>query len=530
LFGTRRFSERSSKPLTGLTDAEIDARSLYLAVSQSLLPCEYRNPMAQSASPDVRSPFAWVLIPAVVMSLGWGLRGYIGGGPFGAMIPGALVTLAICQFLGYSARASAAVVAFGAFGVGFGGLMTYGQTLGLLRADETFSWGLTGTTLKGGVWGLLGGAVIGLGFASRHVARRHVVVAFLCMLVGVVVGVHFINAPKLIYFSDPVNKPRDESWAGLLLGALALLGYLRFTVPKVAWIPATFAAYGLIGGAIGFGPGSLFIAIQARISEPWNWMPFWKYMEFFFGFSFGASLGLCAFHVRQRLAPLGQEITGATTSTPTSSTSSAALDPSGLALVAGALLVYGVFEGLDPLRGYVFSELRDLPRTDLRRGIAEALLGFTGVGCLLMSLSTRWQTVAWQSAISVTIVAAVIDWESKLLERGDINLPYLLRMTWLLGMSAISILYVHFWQRRSTPRLMSLFLFATCVLTGIGYMKGLGMADIWWGNPEAEAAAGGHGAYLLQQYRSELIVHAIFTTLFVISVWWAVRERHREGA
>ena len=34
-----------------------------------------------------RSDLAWVLVPAVVMSLGWGLRGYIGGGPFGAMIP-----------------------------------------------------------------------------------------------------------------------------------------------------------------------------------------------------------------------------------------------------------------------------------------------------------------------------------------------------------------------------------------------------------------------------------------------------------
>src|SRR5688572_19888221 len=125
--------------------------------------------MAKTVTTDARPQLAWVLIPAVVMSLGWGLRGYIGGGPFGAMIPGALVTLMICRFLGYNARASAAVVAFGAFGVGFGGLMTYGQTLGLLRADESFSWGLTGTTLKGGVWGLLGGAVIGLGFASRHI-------------------------------------------------------------------------------------------------------------------------------------------------------------------------------------------------------------------------------------------------------------------------------------------------------------------------------------------------------------------------
>jgi hypothetical protein len=485
--------------------------------------------MTESKTSDTHSPLAWVLIPAVVMSLGWGLRGYIGGGPFGAMIPGALVTLVICRLLGFGARASATVVAFGAFGVGFGGLMTYGQTLGLLRPDDTFVWGLTGTTLKGGVWGLLGGAVIGLGFAAPHIPRRHVVIAFLCMLAGMIIGVHFINAPRLIYFSDPVNKPRDESWAGLLFGALALLGYVRFAAPKFAWIPATFAAYGLVGGAIGFGPGSLCIAMQARISETWNWMPFWKYMEFFFGFAFGASLGLCAFHSKQRLVPLGKEIAGATSLRSAPPESRFAFDLFGLlALLCGALLVYGVFEGLDPLRRYVFLKMKDLPRTDLRSGIAEAMLGFTGIGCLLMILSNRWRTVAWQSAISVTIVAAVIDWESKLLERGDINLPELWRMVWLLGMSAISILFVHVWMRQDRPRLMSLFLFAATVLTVIGYMKGLGMADIWWGNPEAEAAAGGHGAYLFQKYRSELIVHAIFTVEFLIAAWWGVRELRRE--
>jgi hypothetical protein len=349
------------------------------------------------------------------------------------------------------------------------------------------------------------------------------------MLAGVVIGVHFINAPKLIYFSDPVNKPRDESWAGLLFGALALLGYVRFAAPKFAWIPATFAAYGLIGGAIGFGPGSLFIAIQARISETWNWMPFWKYMEFFFGFSFGASLGLCALHVNARLAPLGRETDVASVSSSPPAESAFALSPSGLlALLCGALLVYGVFEGLDPLRRFVYSDLRELPRTDLRRGVAEAMLGFTGIGCLLMMLSTRWRTVAWQSAISVTIVAAVIDWESKLLERGDIDLPELWRMVWVLGMSAVSILFVHVWMQRDRPRLMSLFLFAATVLTVIGYMKGLGMSDIWWGNPESAATAGGHGAYLFQKYRSELIVHAIFTVEFLVAVWWGVRELQRE--
>ncbi|MFO1092334.1 MAG: hypothetical protein U0992_03340 [Planctomycetaceae bacterium] len=480
--------------------------------------------MTSKSETDSRSPLAWVLIPAVVMSLGWGLRGYIGGGPFGAMIPGALVTLIICQYLGYGALASAAVVAFGAFGVGFGGLMTYGQTLGLLRADDTFAWGLTGTTLKGGVWGLLGGAVIGLGFAAPHIPRRHVLLAFAVMLAGVAIGIHFINAPKLIYFSDPVNKPRDESWAGLLLGALALLGYTRLAVPGSAWIPARFAAYGLIGGAIGFGPGSLFIAVQPRIDKAWSWLPFWKFMEFSFGFVFGAALGLCAYHLRERLKPLASNAEREQQPHTASAWSASGL----LSLLGGVLVVYGVFRELHLFVDDVIPQLREVPVTDWRHTIIDTLLGFTGLGCVLMVLSTRWDTVAWQSAISVTIVAAAIDWQRDLLDRGGINMPEQGRTLYVLGMAAVSILFVHWWQWRERPRLMTLFLFATCVLMGIGYQMGLGWSDIWWGNPEAEVAAGGRGAYLLQKFRSELIVHAIFTTLFVISIVAGIHERRRK--
>ena len=35
----------------------------------------------------------WCVLGAVAMSLGWGLRGSIGGGSLGAMIPGAMLTV-----------------------------------------------------------------------------------------------------------------------------------------------------------------------------------------------------------------------------------------------------------------------------------------------------------------------------------------------------------------------------------------------------------------------------------------------------
>ena len=101
-------------------------------------------------------PLNYLLFPGLIMLLGWGLRGYIGGGPFGAMIPGAMVALAICILLGLKPGITSIIVVFGVAGVGLGGEVTYGQTLGFLRNPETMWWGLLGTTVKGAVWGLGG--------------------------------------------------------------------------------------------------------------------------------------------------------------------------------------------------------------------------------------------------------------------------------------------------------------------------------------------------------------------------------------
>jgi len=99
------------------------------------------------------------------------LRGYIGGGPLGAMIPGAMIGLALCLLLGREKEAGIITV-FAAIGIGFGGQETYGQTVGLSVKPETFSWGITGFFLKGGIWGLLGGAIIGIGLTRERYATK----------------------------------------------------------------------------------------------------------------------------------------------------------------------------------------------------------------------------------------------------------------------------------------------------------------------------------------------------------------------
>jgi len=216
------------------------------------------------------------------MMLGWGLRGFIGGGPFGAMIPGAMVALTLCWL--YPRRDVAMLAAFTAIGVGIGGEMTYGQTVGFIVKADTFWWGLLGLALKGAIWGALAGAVIALGFTPRPML---VLGGGVAMSVATWLGWKLINEPKVIYFSNLLDKPREEIWAGFLFAAIALVGFLAWqglTQPALR-----FAVAGFIGGAIGFGGGGAIQGLGKILTPDLN-LHWWKYMEFFFGFCFGWAL------------------------------------------------------------------------------------------------------------------------------------------------------------------------------------------------------------------------------------------------
>ncbi|MBI4878014.1 MAG: hypothetical protein HY822_25570 [Acidobacteria bacterium] len=239
-----------------------------------------------------RSPWVWLLFPGLTMSLGWGLRGFIGGGPLGAMIPGVMAALALALLVGRDDAECGLVAAFGAVGVGFGGQMTYGQTVGLTFQPETFWWGFTGFAVKGAVWGLAGGAALGLALDRDKFSLREILTGLLLMIGGTYLGWKLVNEPKLIYFSDPVNKPRAEIWAGLLLGAAVLLGWLARMTPS-AKLPLRFALWGALGGGVGFAAGAWFQAAgRQHLTNPW--IDYWKAMELTFGFCLGAAYGWCA--------------------------------------------------------------------------------------------------------------------------------------------------------------------------------------------------------------------------------------------
>ena len=304
----------------------------------------------------------WCVLGAVAMSLGWGLRGSIGGGSLGAMIPGAMIGLVLCLMLGRHSDAGL-IAAFAAIGVGFGGQETYGQTVGLSLQPETFWWAILGFVIKGAAWGLLGGAFIGIALERQRHSTTQLLAAFAIMVFGTWLGWQYLNNPKLIYFSNRLDRPREELWAGLWLGGLFLLAWLRSRVPTL------FAVYGAIGGGIGFGLGA---SLQPLGRVVWAGMPlgWWKAMELTFGALLGLAFVLCAWRLRDQLA-----------GPPSTSTAGAPLPRALLAAVIAIGLALVVPQ-------YV-----------------PARFEYTIAGAVLASLVLFSKSLAWQTAITATSAA-----------------------------------------------------------------------------------------------------------------------------
>ncbi|MBC7369339.1 MAG: hypothetical protein H7343_21435 [Undibacterium sp.] len=248
---------------------------------------------------------SWIWLPGLIMSLGWGLRGFIGGGPLGAMIPGALVALSVCVLLNQTGARAAYAAAFGAVGIGFGGQETYGQTVQFLSRPEMLPLGLAGLGVKGAVWGVVGGACVGVGLSVRREHRRFVLGALGLMLVGTFLGWKFIDEPKLLYFSNRLDRPRAELWAGLLMGGVFFLAALAWA--GIARLPVRFALAGAVGAGIGFPLGGVLMLAGRLLPLAKDAYPGWKVMEFTFGLCFGAAIGACAYWNRGRLADTAPE-------------------------------------------------------------------------------------------------------------------------------------------------------------------------------------------------------------------------------
>jgi hypothetical protein len=272
-----------------------------------------------------------MLLGAAAGGLGWGIRGQYGH-ETGAMIAGLLVSLTWMVLFLRHAPASQAIrtVAWTTVAIGFGGAMTYGQTVGLTHDQALVGnwpallWGMLGLAIKGALWIGFSGLFLGMSLGGFRYRPLELLALFAGMLGLYALGVWLLNTPfdpanhrlPALYFSDDWRwepdadlKPRREVWGGLLfalLGAIAYTGFIRRDT-----VARRLAGWAMLGGALGFPAGQSLQAFHAwnlplfrsgtlaRIDPLLNW---WNFMETTFGAVFGAVLGLGLWRNRHAFA------------------------------------------------------------------------------------------------------------------------------------------------------------------------------------------------------------------------------------
>ena len=284
------------------------------------------GPSQASASDSGISLLLYALIlTALAGGMGWGIRGQYGH-ETGAMIFGVLVGFVIVLLFMPRASALQAARVIGLFtlAIGFGGSMTYGETVGLtmdvgVHGNITephwnpgaYRWGILGLALKGGLWIGFGGLFLGMGLSGKRYGSREMLGLGLAMLVLFFFGKWLLNTPfdpearKLpyFYFSDhwrwePAENvnPRREVWGGLLFAFAGLTSYLAFV--KHDRLALNLGLWGIVGG-LGFPIGQSFQAAfnwdSKHFTETSWWqigVNSWNMMEVTFGMIAGFSIGL----------------------------------------------------------------------------------------------------------------------------------------------------------------------------------------------------------------------------------------------
>ena len=156
-----------------------------------LRPMTLPGPSGQSADfrpcSRFQSPLLCILWVGLSLSIGWGIRGNFGH-EYGAMIPGALASLAAALLSGRSDwhRRAVFFAFFGALGWSFGGSISYMQVIAYTHSGHSPSqlYGFACLFVIGFLWAAMGGA----GAALPAFLSRERLTEFFAPLTAVFVG------------------------------------------------------------------------------------------------------------------------------------------------------------------------------------------------------------------------------------------------------------------------------------------------------------------------------------------------------
>ncbi len=240
---------------------------------------------------------AGLIVVSLSLGLGWAVRGHFGH-EWGACWAGALGAAAVllCARREDWARRMPVLVALGGIGWAVGGMMSYGRIVGYCRGTDfgNVAYGLAMLAVVGGLYGLVGGGLLGLGLESTERKRPE----WAALLTQMVAGAVLFWGVLIYQFEWKMTPPRSELWAACLGASVAMVWFLQRNGFHRA---LRVAAYSGLGAGLGFALGNFLQTLGSASGWPLNW---WNVMEFTLGLLGG--LGM-AYGVFTREWPEGAE-------------------------------------------------------------------------------------------------------------------------------------------------------------------------------------------------------------------------------
>ncbi|MDP2337375.1 MAG: hypothetical protein Q8N05_13190 [Bacteroidota bacterium] len=232
----------------------------------------------------------WISILIVGMAMGtsWAIRGQFGheqGAAWAGGI-GALSLILVSKRKDWYSKIMLIALS-SAIGWGAGGMISYGVVVGYGRSVDLFNafYGLLMLFVIGGLFGLLGGGLVGLTLESSKQKRVKWSVLIAEMVAGGLIIYYFL-IEQLGWLMTP---PRSEAWAICLGAGLAMIWYMARNNYHPALRVALFSS---MGAGFGFAFGN-FLQILGNVLEiDFN---MWNVMEYSIGFFSGSSMAYGVF-------------------------------------------------------------------------------------------------------------------------------------------------------------------------------------------------------------------------------------------
>ncbi|MEI6274572.1 MAG: hypothetical protein WCP08_01220 [Prolixibacteraceae bacterium] len=232
--------------------------------------------------------FLSILLVGIAFGTSWAIRGQFGHEPGAAMagiIGGAALVLVAARKDWYHKMLP--IIASSAIGWGTTGMISYGAVVGYCRAEDLLNstYGFLSLFVIGGLFGLIGGGLVGLSLNSTSTNRVKWASLVAEMAAGGLIGYFFlIEQAELL-----MTPPRSEAWAICFGAGAAMVWHMV----RNGYHPALRVAfYAMLGAGFGFSFGN-FLQITGNFMQ--IHFNFWNVMEYNIGFWGGSGMAYGVF-------------------------------------------------------------------------------------------------------------------------------------------------------------------------------------------------------------------------------------------